>query len=157
MKNSGKSIWAALVVAVCLGLAACGIASQTVTLSLVGYNHTDSGIGYYKVQVENGEGASAGFLDAGAGGGGKTCCLSLPKWHAGLKVKVTSQRTVGKELLLVEEVVPVPQWDPKKASRFNVHFLRTGKVKVFVTSSELSSDDYPLKGEEAVLQRKSYQ
>lgn len=40
------------------------------SVSLTAYNHTEHGVGSYRVILEDGASAGAGYLDPGAGGGG---------------------------------------------------------------------------------------
>lgn len=47
--------------------------------------------------------------------------------------------------------VSVPKYDPKTLSDFNVHFLRSGEIKVFALRFGLRRRDYPLTGPEAEL------
>lgn len=131
---------------------ACSKQSSTTPLTLTAYNHTDRGIGEYSVKISTGAGGGAGYLDAGAGGGGYTCCVSVPSlWRPGLMVTVTKEIMVGNVETTVERIVEIPKYDLKNASLFSVHFLRDGDVKVFVTGLSLGHRDYPLKGKEAEL------
>jgi hypothetical protein len=67
----------------------CSKQSKT-TLNLTAYNHTDDGISWYSVSTNEGSDGGAGFLDAGAGGGGYSCCVSIPSvWQLGMVVTVT--------------------------------------------------------------------
>lgn len=92
-------------------------------------------------------------MDAGAGSGGFTCCVSVPStWRAGLMVKMTKVIMVNKVKKTVERVVAIPKYDLKDASLFPVHFLRNGDAKVFVTGLLLGHRNYPLKGKEAELE-----
>jgi hypothetical protein len=133
---------------------ACSKQAGTTPLTLTGYNHTDAGIAWYSVEIPNGEGGGAGYLGAGNGGGGFTCCVSVPsKWRAGLVVTVTKVIVVDNVKKYVKRVVPIPPYDLGNASLFAVHFLRNGGVKVFVTGLSLGHRDYPLKGKEAELEK----
>lgn len=137
---------------VVFSISACSQAQNTAPLSLTAYNHTGSGIAWYSVEIPGGEGGGAGFLAAGDGGGGFTCCVSVPsKWRPGLVATVTKAITVDKVRKEVARVVTIPQYDLGNASLFAVHFLHNGEVKVFVTGLSLGHRDYPLKGKEAEL------
>ncbi len=117
---------------------------KTVGAELTGYNHTDQYISAFYVNGEWG-----GNIFAGTGGGKFVCCVQLPvPWYPGLKVKVTWDDHEGKTH---SREVAVPQYDPKTLSGFNVHFLRTGEIKVFANRLSLWHPDYPLKGKEAEL------
>ena len=48
-----------------------------------------------------------------------------------------------------ERVVEIPRYGD--GGKFDVHFLRNGEIKVFVTGYALWHPDYPLKGEEAEM------
>ena len=75
---------------------ACSKEVTTVGLDLNGYNHTEEGIGDYSVELENNQRAGAGYLRAGTGGGGFTCCISVPLiWNRAMKA--TIRRTVVRD------------------------------------------------------------
>lgn len=132
---------------------ACSKQAET-TLNLTAYNHTDEGISWYDVSSKEGGNGGAGFLDAGAGGGGYSCCVSIPSvWQPGLLVTVTRATIIDGTEKKVAEVVPIPRYDTEDATTLNVHFLRNGHVKVFVTRLMLGHRDYPLKGVEAEMKR----
>jgi Protein of unknown function (DUF3304) len=148
---------ALLVLVLVLGLVACdakppGSAQEpqapkrgkTVGAELTGYNHTDRTIGGFYVNGEWG-----GNITPGSGGGSFICCVPLPDpWQPGMTVTV---RWEDHELKTQERVVPVPQYDPNKVAQMNVHFLRSGEIKVFVGMTGLRHPDYPLKGKEAEM------
>ncbi len=117
---------------------------KTVGASLTGYNHTDKTIAAFYINGEWG-----GNITPGAGGGSFVCCVELPApWQPGLKVKVSWDDHEGKTH---SRDVEVPKYDPKTLSAFNVHFLRSGEIKVFANRLSLWHPDYPLKGQEAEL------
>jgi hypothetical protein len=129
-----------------------GCSKPTRFLDFTAYNHTDAGIAWYAVNISDGNGGGAGFLNAGAGGGAYTCCISLPsEWRTGLKVSITSATVVGETERTKVQIVSIPKYDPATATTMNVHFLRNGAAKVFVTRIMLGHRDYPLKGKEAEL------
>ncbi len=117
---------------------------KTVGAELTGYNHTDQYISAFYVNGEWG-----GNIFAGTGGGSFICCVELPAhWYSGLKVKVTWTDHEGKAH---SRDVVVPEYDPKTLAIFNVHFLRSGEIKVFALRMTLRHRDYPLTGPEAEL------
>ena len=131
-----------LLVALCVPLAACG--DDRMGLDVVGYNHTDHDIGDFNVN-------DAGGAYEGKHEGGKaTCCISLPaKYRPGMTVQVTwSGLEVGTPQT---RTVVVPPYGPHDTGEFDVHFLRNGQIKVFVTMHMLRHPDYPLKGDEAKM------
>ena len=133
--------------------AATGQERKELTVNLSGYNHTDHGIGSYEVTLQNGATAGAGYLDAGQGGGGYTCCLSIPRvWQAGMTANIVMHTIKKGKDIRVEQTVPVPQYAAGDAGLFIVHFLRNGKYKVFVTRYLLGHRKYPLSGKEAQLE-----
>ena len=138
------SVWRlCLLAGLCLPLTGC--TEDQMTLSLVGYNHTDRSI--YRFGVNEYGGA---YLGAHRGGGKFTCCTSIPRaYKPGMTVKVWWSDWGGENAM--ERDVEVPQYGPDEGGRFAVHFLRGGEVKVFVTMMDLSHPDYPLKGDEAKL------
>lgn len=117
---------------------------KTVSASLVGYNHTDKTIAAFYVN-----GAWGGNITPGSGGGSFVCCAQLPDpWREGYAVTVTWEDHEGK---MQERVVPVPKYEPKTLSDLNVHFLRSGQIKVFALRMTLGHRDYPLTGAESEL------
>lgn len=130
----------------------CSKQLETISLSLTAYNHMTKGIAWYSVDVPDGIGGSAGFLAAGVGGGGFTCCVAVPAvWREGMTVTVIRTNFANEVETNVERVVPVPKYDATNVSKFIVHFLRNGEVRVFVTGIMLGHRDYPLRGKEAEL------
>lgn len=116
---------------------------NSVLAEVVGYNHTDKHIGRFAVDGVGGTG-----ILAHKGGGKFTCCIGVPKpWRPGMTA--TIGWTDDHDEHYQERVVPVPKYD--EVSRFAVHFLRNGEIKVFVTTYGLGHPDYPLKGTEAGL------
>ncbi|UIN21227.1 DUF3304 domain-containing protein [Herbaspirillum frisingense] len=123
------------------------------SLNLVAYNHLADGIANFDVQIKGGGKTGGGFLDAGSGGGGMICCVSVPeKWQPGLTAQVNAEayRRSG-EKYEISRQVSIPQYTREQAGHVSVHFLRDGEVKIFVTRYALWHPDYPLKGKEAEL------
>jgi len=134
-------------------VAACGKDTMKTSVSLTAYNHTEHGVGSYRVILEDGASAGAGYLDPGAGGGGRTCCLSIPSvWKPGMKATVVMNTIKDGKDISVEKTVPVPQYSQDDAGMFVVHFLHDGSYKVFVTKYSLGHRKYPLSGKEAELE-----
>ncbi|WP_426071039.1 DUF3304 domain-containing protein [Janthinobacterium sp. DSP2-3-3] len=131
---------------------ACGKEKMMLPVNVSGYNHTEHGIGGYLVSLSTGAEVEVGYLDAGAGGGGYTCCLSIPVvWQPGMTATIRmSTIKNGKEISL-EKTVPVPKYVSSDAGMFIVHFLHNGNYKVFVTKYILGHRKYPLSGKEAEL------
>lgn len=65
----------------------------SMTLNLVGYNRMADGIANFDVQIKGGSKTGGGFLDAGSGGGGMICCISVPEKWQDLLHKSTPRRT----------------------------------------------------------------
>ena len=132
---------------------ACNKDSMKTVVSLTAYNHTEHGVGSYIVTLEDGSSAQAGYLDPGQGGGGQTCCLSIPSiWKPGMKATIVMDTVKNGKAIRVEKTVLVPQYSRTDASMFVVHFLHDGSYKVFVTKYLLGHRKYPLSGKEAELQ-----
>ena len=68
-----------------------------------------------------------------------------------MKVTVSINELVQGKDKTREVVVPIPKYDEAYTNYFNIHFLRGGKVKVFVLGTTMTSAGYPLKGAEADL------
>jgi hypothetical protein len=129
----------------------CARAGEYYGTDLTGYNHTRGGIAYYSVKIGDGKFAGAGYLGAGSGGGGMTCCIQVPvKWKNKLMatVKFTSSNGINKE---VTKDVFIPEYTDENAGHVGVHFLADGNVKVFVSKFGLGHEKYPLRGKEAEL------
>ena len=132
---------------------ACSKEPMKIDVNLTAYNHTEHGIGSYIVTLEDGSSAEAGYLDPGQGGGGKTCCLSIPSvWRPGMKATIVMDTVKNGKDIRAEKTVPVPQYARADASKFVVHFLHDGSYKVFVTRYLLGHRKYPLSGKEAELE-----
>lgn len=132
--------------------AGCSEKPETTPLEITAYNHTDREIAWYSVEIEGSRGGGAGFLGAGSGGGGFTCCISVPStWTSEVKIKVSVVEIFGNDERKIVRLVSVPKYDAKTAGAMNVHFLRNGEIKIFVTRIMLGHRDYPLKGREAEL------
>lgn len=142
-----------LVIFLLFSTIACSKESMKINVNITAYNHTENGVGSYIVKLADGSWAEAGFLAPGQGGGGKTCCLSIPSvWKKGMKVTVIMDTIKDGKDIRVEKVVPVPPYVASDAGRFVVHFLHDGSYKVFVTKYLLGHKKYPLAGKEAELQ-----
>ncbi|PHV50493.1 hypothetical protein CSQ91_04750 [Janthinobacterium sp. BJB301] len=132
---------------------ACSKESVKTSVSLTAYNHTESGVGSYIVTLADGTSVEAGYLAPGEGGGGETCCLSIPSvWKPGMKATISMHILKNGKPIRVEKMVSVPRYNSSDAGRFVVHFLHDGSLKVFVTKYSLGHRKYPLSGKEAELQ-----
>ena len=132
---------------------ACSKESMKTSVSLTAYNHTESGVGSYIVTLADGTSVEAGYLAPGEGGGGETCCLSIPSvWKPGMKATISMHILKNGKPIRVEKIVSVPRYNSSDAGRFVVHFLHDGSLKVFVTKYSLGHRKYPLSGKEAELQ-----
>ncbi|MGX9698018.1 DUF3304 domain-containing protein [Janthinobacterium lividum] len=132
---------------------ACSKESMKTSVSLTAYNHTENGVGSYIVTLADGTSVEAGYLAPGEGGGGETCCLSIPSvWKPGMKATISMHILKNGKPIRVEKMVSVPRYNSSDAGRFVVHFLHDGSLKVFVTKYSLGHRKYPLSGKEAELQ-----
>ncbi|PJC99983.1 hypothetical protein GQ37_006710 [Janthinobacterium sp. BJB1] len=103
--------------------------------------------------MADGSSAGAGYLGPGEGGGGDTCCLSLPAaWKPGMRAAVVMHTVKDGKDVRVEQSVAVPPYARADAGRFVVHFLHDGSCKVFVSKYPLGHRKYPLSGKEAELE-----
>lgn len=142
-----KCILFALLSMLCI---ACTGASPTSPLQLTGYNHTASSISWYSVEIPGGKGTGAGHLGSGEGGGGVTCCVSVPsKWHPGLAINIAWEVTIEGERVELKETLQLPEYSYDNATRLSLHFLSSGSVRAFVTRYGLGHPAYPLKGLDA--------
>lgn len=120
------------------------INTEPISVQLVGYNHTDDYIGAFYV-----DGTWGGNVFEHSGGGSFACCIGVPrKWTSDLKVRIDWVDKNSKEHTIS---LPVPNYNSENVGQINVHFLKNGKIKVFVTGAGLRHPTYPLKGEEAKL------
>ncbi|GFZ98802.1 DUF3304 domain-containing protein [Dyella caseinilytica] len=134
-----------ILVAIITVLSSCFARNHTMSLDVIGYNHTDRDIGDFSV---NGKGGS--LLMKHHGGGKFSCCIVIPeKYKHGMTVVVTWSDEAGKNP--ASRTVIVPPYRPEDGGHFAVHFLRNGDIKVFVTKYYEEHPNYPLKGDEAKL------
>lgn len=83
---------------------ACSKEPMRIDVNLTAYNHTEHGIGSYIVTLEDGSSAEAGYLDPGQGGGGKTCCFSIPSvWRPGMKATIVMDTVKNGKDIRVEK------------------------------------------------------
>ena len=131
----------------------CSKESMKTSVSLTAYNHTENGVGSYTVTLADGTSVEAGYLAPGEGGGGETCCLSIPSvWKPGMKATISMPILKNGKPIRVEKIVSVPRYNSSDAGRFVVHFLHDGSLKVFVTKYSLGHRKYPLSGKEGELE-----
>ena len=150
MRFANKCFTALL--AIVLSCFSTGCGEPTKLFSLVGYNHTEHGIGSYIVTTSDGAWVEAGYLDPGGGGGSFMGAVSLPKkWKPGITVTITMSTIKNGQDIRVERVLPVPRYDAH-ANFFVVHFLHDGSYRILVTRVLLGHREYPLSGKEAELE-----
>jgi hypothetical protein len=151
MKTIRTYLVTGLLFCLVLAVPGCSRARSTFSMTLSGYNHSESEVGDFIVTSVNAK-TEGGYLRAGTGGGSMTCCVQLPrKWEDGLTVVITQYTHDGKSLKSVDRIVNVPKYDSTTAGTFNVHFLHDGSIKVFATHMVLGNRYYPLTGMEARL------
>lgn len=132
---------------------ACSKEAMKIDVNMTAYNHTEHGVGSYVVTLEDGSSAEAGYLSPGEGGGGKTCCLSIPAtWTPGMKAAIVMHTVKNGKPVRVEKTVAIPHYNSSDADRFVVHFLHDGSYKILVTKYLLGHRKYPLAGKEAELE-----
>ena len=145
-----QSQWIFLCIFLSFSVTAYGKDTMKTSVSLTAYNHTENGVGSYRVTLEDGASVGAGFLAPGGGGGGDTCCLSIPLvWKPGMRATVIMETIKDGKNISVEQTVLVPQYSQEDVGRFVVHFLHDGSYKVFVTKYSLGHRKYPLSGKQA--------
>ena len=124
---------------------ACSKEPMKIVVNMTAYNHTENGVGSYIVTLDDGSSAEAGYLDPSEGGGGKTCCLSIPAtWKPGMKANIVMNTIKNGKGIRVAKTAFIPRYDSSDAGRFVVHFLHDGSYKVFVTKYLLGHRKYPL-------------
>lgn len=131
----------AMLAALSLAMSGCG--DEPISVSMVGYNHTDVGIYAFEI---NGRGGPN--IWPHEGGGSFTCCVTVPRvYKPGMTAKVRWVHRIDD--VPQERIVPVPPYRPEDVGLLTLHFLRDGSIKVFVTMTLLGHPAYPLKGDEA--------
>lgn len=134
-------------------IVACNKESMKTAVSLTAYNHTENGVGSYIVTLDDGSSVEVGYLAPGEGGGGETCCISIPAtWKPGVNATIAMHILKNGKPLRVEKTVSIPSYNSSETGRFVVHFLHDGSLKVFVTKYSLGHRKYPLAGKEAELE-----
>lgn len=94
-----------------------------------------------------------GYLDPGQGGGGQTCCLSIPSiWKPGMKATIVMDAVKNGKDVRVEKTVLVRQYSRADASMFVVNLFTMKVIRFFVTRYLLGHRKYPLFGKAAELQ-----
>lgn len=66
-----------------------------------------------------------------------------------MKLAVSIKELVQGQEKTREVVVPIPKYEGMYTNYLNIHFLRGGKVKVFILGTTMTSAGYPLKDAEA--------
>lgn len=99
---------------------------RSYSLTIIGYNYTDSGIGSFEVNGTGGGNIEVSIPEAG--GSKAACCASLttppPSWRT-VKIKWTRDGDTWCEL-----DVPYPERIPIDAEYLEAHFYRDGHVEV---------------------------
>lgn len=121
-------------------------------MDFTAYNHTDHGIDDFEFQLQGGKRAAGGFIGKGEGSG-DICCTSVPQqWTPSLTARVrASWKDAAGVARRTSIQVPIPRYGRKDAGHLDIHFLRNGDVKVFVTSLATWHPDYPLQGKDVEL------
>jgi len=115
---------------------------EMTSLTVYGYNHRDSELAFVV------KGGGSDVISANSESGG-SCCLALPlQWRPGIVVEVELSLDMKQWR---KQVLEVPKYESEDATSINVHFLRDGDIKVFVTKYALGHPSYPLQGKEAEL------
>ena len=121
-----------------------GCQKKMVPAGVTGYNHMkERAIADFTVN-----GAIGSNLNPGSGGGGESCCVSIPaKWRPGLKATVAwvYDRDQGDTRPLPPAqnlVVDIPQY--KTPGNFHVHFYENHKIKVIISGCSIGHPFYPM-------------
>lgn len=146
------SISVLLLLAMLIGCKDAESRGEGYTMDFTAYNHTDHSIDDFEFQFQGGKRGAGGFVGKGEGGG-DICCASVPaQWTPGMIVQVrASWKDSAGAVQSISREVPVPQYARKDTGHFDIHFLRNGEVKVFVTSLATWHPDYPLQGKDVEL------
>ena len=112
------------------------LGSQRAIATIVPYNHTNIGVGYFYVDEHWG-----GISDPHTGGGSSLCCVTIPRrWHPDLKVTVKWQKDDSDRWY--SQKVAIPKYD--RPGELQVHFLERDEVRVVITIWDLRSPNNPL-------------
>lgn len=121
--------------------------------SIVGVQHLGSDHLIHEFYVNKGY---YGNVGQGGGGGGFTCCVTLPKhWYPGLTADVRweAYRVIKPTDPAEEETVEsagiyraqVPVEAYQQSGKFFVHFFPNGRVRIVVSSISPSGDGHPIR------------
>jgi hypothetical protein len=130
-------------VAVLLGLGWKGYDYYLGTLrdvsTIVPYNHTVVGVGYFYVDGEFG-----GVSDPQSGGSRSMCCVSIPsRWYPGMTMTVKWHKDRNGSDEWLTKQVAIPPYDDK-GGEVQVHFLDKDEVRIVITNYGLRSPKNPL-------------
>ncbi|WPH18836.1 DUF3304 domain-containing protein [Variovorax paradoxus] len=136
-----------------LAMGACallaGCADERVPASVEGYNHmSDRSVLSFTV-----DGAGGPNLGPESGGGGSSCCASIPaRWRPGMKVKVEWSYGSGAEGTPPppppqEAIVEIPEYS-KRTGDIQAHFYPNHKVKVVISNYGIEHPRYPMSEED---------
>jgi hypothetical protein len=155
--------WLALACALFMGLALTGCnppaprVAPAMAVGITGYNFTNEGVQEFYVN-----GNYASNLPPYGGGGGVSCCVSLPgQWTPGLTVKVdwtmghwTTLYETRKHLTIAEQIkccsiertlsktVPVERYG-EEGGNVQVFFLPNDEIKVWVYDAGPQNPNHP--------------
>ena len=146
------SISVLLLLAMLIGCEDAESRGENYTMDFGAYNHTDHSIDDFEFQFKGGQRVAGGFVGKGEGGG-DICCASVPmQWTPTLTVQVRASWQDGAGVVQsISREVSLPRYASKDAGHLDIHFLRNGEVKVFVTSLATWHPDYPLQGKDVEL------
>ncbi|WP_432241437.1 DUF3304 domain-containing protein [Herbaspirillum robiniae] len=145
-------LFAAVLLSLLIGHKDAESRGEGFAMDFTAYNHTNHSIDNFEFELKGGKRAAGGFVGKGEGGG-DICCVSVPEqWTPALTVQVrASWEDNAGTVQRISKQVPLPRYSRKDTGHFNIHFLRNGEVKVFVTSLATWHPDYPLKGKDVEL------
>jgi hypothetical protein len=112
--------------------------------AVTGYNH----MSHFAIAMYSVNGAPGKNLNEAGGGGGQSCCISLPEhWHPGIEAKIVWRYDKAPDDTSPlpppqEKTVLIPEY--KWAGRLQVHFYEHHKVTVVVSNCSLGHPFYPL-------------
>jgi hypothetical protein len=137
-----KFLVVVIFVAALLGLGWKGydyfLSTQRAVATIVPYNHTDIGVGYFYVDGEFG-----GISDPHSGGGSHMCCVTIPRyWHPDMKMTVKWHKDRNGSDEWLTKQVAIPRYD--RPGEVQVHFLDKDEVRVVITIYGLVNPNNPL-------------
>jgi hypothetical protein len=125
-------------------LLASSCSEKMMPAGVTGYNH----MGHFAIATFVVNGAAGMNLNEGEGGGGESCCVTIPEhWRPGLMAKIAwrydrrqddTSPLPPSQLALVE----IPEY--KRSGALQVHFYEHHQVKVVVYNCALGHPFYPM-------------